>query len=80
MSKDKFLDFHTIQSSRDQLEIRGDSNEYPQSRFWSKNKKNMYTPAYPSFTIQKCGFKGVYITRTCFRDDLSDILYPTFVF
>ena len=23
----------------------GDSNEYPQSMFWSKNKKNKYTPA-----------------------------------
>ena len=30
---------------------RGGSNEYPQSMFWSKNKKNGYTPAYPSFTI-----------------------------
>ena len=30
---------------------RGDSNEYPQSMFWSKNKKNKYTPAYPSFAI-----------------------------
>ena len=30
---------------------RGGSNEYPQSMFWSKNKKNRYTPAYPSFTI-----------------------------
>ena len=30
---------------------RGDSNEYPQSLFWSKNKKNMYTPAYPSLAI-----------------------------
>ena len=29
---------------------RGRSNEYPQSMFWSKNKKNRYTPAYPSFT------------------------------
>ena len=29
----------------------GGSNEYPQSMFWSKNKKNRYTPAYPSFTI-----------------------------
>ena len=29
---------------------RGGSNEYPQSMFWSKNKKNRYTPAYPSFT------------------------------
>ena len=29
------------------------SNEYPQSMFWSKNKKNRYTPAYPSFTVCK---------------------------
>ena len=29
----------------------GGSNEYPQCMFWSKNKKNRYTPAYPSFTI-----------------------------
>ena len=28
---------------------RGGSNEYPQSMFWSKNKENRYTPAYPSF-------------------------------
>ena len=30
---------------------RGGSNEYPQSMFWSKNKNNRYTPAYPSFAI-----------------------------
>ena len=30
---------------------RGGSNKYPQSMFWSKNKKSMYTPAYPSFAI-----------------------------
>ena len=30
---------------------RGGSNEYPQSMFWSKNKKNRYTPAYSSFAI-----------------------------
>ena len=30
---------------------RGGSDEYPQSMFWSKNKKNRYTPAYPTFTI-----------------------------
>ena len=30
---------------------RGGSNEYTQSMFWSKNKKNRYTPAYPSFAI-----------------------------
>ena len=26
-------------------------DEYLQSMFWSKNKKNIYTPAYPSFAI-----------------------------
>ena len=30
---------------------RGGSNEYPQSMFWSKNKKNRYTPAILNFTI-----------------------------
>ena len=30
---------------------RGGSNEYPQSMFRSRNKKNRYTPAYPSFSI-----------------------------
>ena len=30
---------------------RGGSNEYQQSMFWSKNKKNRYTPVYPSFSI-----------------------------
>ena len=30
---------------------RGGSNEYPQSMFWSKNKKNRYTPVFPIFTI-----------------------------
>ena len=30
---------------------RGGSNEYRQSMFWSKNKKNRYTLAYPSFAI-----------------------------
>ena len=30
---------------------RGGSKEYPQSMFWSKNKKNGYTPPYPSSAI-----------------------------
>ena len=50
---------------------RSGSNEYPQSMFWSKNKKNRYTPANPSFAIYiyiKVGFKGVYIARTCFSN------------
>ena len=46
---------------------RGGSNEYPQSMFWGKNRKNRFTPANPSFTQYiKVGYKGVYITRTCF--------------
>ena len=30
---------------------RGASNEYPQFMFLSRNKKIMYTPVNPSFTI-----------------------------
>ena len=30
---------------------RGGSNEYPRAMFWSKNKKNRYTPAYPIFAV-----------------------------
>ena len=37
---------HTLEPPR-----RGGSNECPQSMFWSKNKKNRYIPAYPSFSI-----------------------------
>ena len=37
---------------------RGGSNEYPQSMFWSKNKKNKCTPSNPSFSIQKWGTRG----------------------
>ena len=49
---------------------RGGSNEYPQSMFWSKNKKNRYTlTCIPQFYYMKVGFKGVFITRTCFPGD-----------
>ena len=30
---------------------RGTSNEYPQSKFWSKNKENRFTPVNLNFTI-----------------------------
>ena len=30
---------------------RGGSNEYPQSMFWRKNKKNMFTQVNPTFSI-----------------------------
>ena len=46
---------------------------YPQSMFWSKNKKNRYTPANPSFFNIKVGFKGVVIARTCFPDGITNI-------
>ena len=31
---------------------RGGSNEYPQSMFWGKIKKNRYTTTYPSFATK----------------------------
>ena len=34
--------------------------------------EKMYTPVQPSFTIQKWGVRGgVFVTRTCFRDELK---------
>ena len=43
----------------------GDSNEYPQSMFSSKNKK-MYSPVNPSFTIWKWGLRGWKLYRRVF--------------
>ena len=37
------------------------SNEYPQSMFLSKNKKNQVYPCKPQFYYIKVGFKGVEI-------------------
>ena len=61
---------------------RGGSNEYPQSMFLNKYiyKKYVY-PCKPKIFYIKVGFKGVYITRACFPDDLrkwplSIKLYP----
>ena len=42
-----------------ELPRRGGSNKYPQSMFWSKNKKNRYTPAYPSFSFYKLGYQYI---------------------
>ena len=36
--------------------------------FWSKNKKNRYTPINPNFFYIKVGFEGVHIAWTCFPD------------
>ena len=40
---------------------RGGSNEYPQSMFLSRNKKNNVNPCKPQFYYIKVGFKGVRI-------------------
>ena len=40
---------------------RGGSNEYPQSMFLSKNKKNNVYPCKPQFYYIKVGLKGVNI-------------------
>ena len=40
----------------------GDSNEYPQSMFSSRNKENNVNPYKPRFYYIKVGFKGVKIT------------------
>ena len=40
---------------------RGGSNEYPQSMFLSRNKKNNVHPFKPQFCYIKVGFKGVKI-------------------
>ena len=40
---------------------RGGSNEYPQSMFFSRNKKNNVYPCKPQFYYIKVGFKGVKI-------------------
>ena len=40
----------------------GSSNEYPQSMFLSRNKKNNVYPCIPQFYYIKVGFKGVKIT------------------
>ena len=45
---------------------RGSSNE-SQSMFWSKNR---YYPCIPQFHYIKVGYKGVFISWTCFPDDI----------
>ena len=44
-----------------ELPRRGGSNEYPQSLFLSRNKKNNVYPCKPQFYYIKVGFKGVKI-------------------
>ena len=49
-----------------ELPRRGSSNEYPQSMFLSKNKKNNVYPCKPQFYYIKVGFKGSNLYRYVF--------------
>ena len=42
---------------------QGSFNEYSQSMFWAEISKLMYTPVYPSFTIEKWGLWGSTLYR-----------------
>ena len=44
----------------------GGSNEYPQSMFLSRNKKNNVYPCKPQFYYLKVGFKGSALYRRVF--------------
>ena len=48
------------------------SNEYPQSMFLSEIKKKCI-PCKSQFYYIKVGCKGIYITRTCYRDVLYNV-------
>ena len=47
--------------------LRGGSNEYPQSMFFSRNRKNNVYPCKPQFYYIKVRFKGVKVIKVCFR-------------
>ena len=47
----------------------GGSNEYPQSMFLCRNKKNNIFPCKTQFYYIKMGVKGVKIIWICFRDE-----------
>ena len=51
-----------------ELPRRGGSNEYPQSMFLNRNKKNNAHPRKPQIYYIKVGFKGVKVIYACFRD------------
>ena len=62
----KIIFFHISAQNIDcgyslELPRRGGSNEYPQSMFFSRNKKNNIYPCKPQFYYIKVGFKGVKI-------------------
>ena len=65
----KFLIFFL--SFAQNIDRRGGSNEYPQSMFRSKNKKNRFTPAYPSFAMKKWCLRGYTLHGHVFLMELT---------
>ena len=57
----KIFNFHILLLKPSTYSLRGGSNEYPQSMFLSRNKKNNVYPCKPQFYYIKVGFKGVEI-------------------
>ena len=55
----------------------GGSNEYPQSMFLSRNKKNDVYPCKPQFYYIKVGFKGSTLYSRRFRDVIYWSWYNT---
>ena len=51
---------------------------YPQSMFWSKNKKNIKIFLLKIFNLQLG--KNLYITRACFRNDIATLQDCDFFF
>ena len=45
--------------------------------FGAKIRRKVY-PCKPKFYYIKVGCKGVFVTRTCFRDDNSKFLWPCY--
>ena len=43
--------------------------------FWSKNKKKIGIPLHTQGLLYKSGVQGVYITRTCVRDESPRLIY-----
>ena len=41
--------------------------------FWSKNKRKIDIPLQTPDFIIKVGFKGVYFSRTCFPDVITEV-------
>ena len=60
-----------------ELPRRGSSNEYPQSMFLSKNKKNNVYPCKPQFYCIKVGFKEVKTIQACFCDEIKSLMLIT---